>query len=188
MADRDLVNEISARKPDALEEAYRRHASVVLGVAHRVTASLVLAEDVLQEVFLRLWRGPERFDAGRGSLRSYLLIDGRARAIERVRSESARRDREYRSDRLELGRGDDVEREAWDLVLADHLREALNALGEGEREAIELAYYGGCTYRQVAEILDEPEGTIKSRIRSGLSDLHDRLLAVGIGGGAWHES
>ena len=72
-----------------------------------------------------------------------------------------------------------------DEDLVNHLRDALDALTDGEREAIELAYYGGYTYRQVASMLGEPEGTVKSRIRSGLLQLRDRLLAVDIGGGTW---
>jgi len=188
VGDADLVSAIAAGRPEALEAAYRRHSTAVLGVARRVTRDVALGEEVVQEVFLRMWRRPERFDATRGSLRSYLLIDAHARAVEIVRSESARKGREDRSVRLDPGPGDDVEREAWELLLADHLRDALDALTEGEREAIELAYYGGYTYRQVASMLGEPEGTVKSRIRVGLLHLRDRLLAVDIGGGMWDES
>jgi RNA polymerase sigma-70 factor (ECF subfamily) len=185
VGDAELVAAIAARRPEALEAAYRRHSPAVLGVARRATGGVVLAEEVVQEVFLRLWRRPERFDASRGSLRSYLLIDANARAIEVLRSDYARRGREERSVRLDASAGDDVEREAWELVLADHLRDALDLLPEGEREAIELAFYGGYTYRQVATMLGEPEGTVKSRIRAGLLRLHDRLLAVDIGAESW---
>ncbi|HEY8218388.1 MAG TPA: sigma-70 family RNA polymerase sigma factor, partial [Acidimicrobiia bacterium] len=115
--DADLVAAISDRRPEALEAAYRRHSTAVLGVARRVIRGGALAEEVVQEVFLRLWRRPERFDATRGSLRSYLLIDAHARAIEVIRSDVARRGREDRSARLDPERADDVEREAWELVL-----------------------------------------------------------------------
>jgi RNA polymerase sigma-70 factor (ECF subfamily) len=185
VGDADLVTAISDGRPEALEAAYRRHSTAVLGVARRVLREGALAEEVVQEVFLRLWRRPERFDASRGSLRSYLLIDANARAIELIRSDTARRGREDRSARLDAAPRDDVEREAWELVLADHLRDALDLLAEGEREAIELAYYGGYTYRQVASMLGEPEGTVKSRIRAGLLHLRDRLLAVDIGAESW---
>jgi RNA polymerase sigma-70 factor (ECF subfamily) len=185
VGDAELVSAIAERMPDALEIAYRRHSTPVLGVARRMTFDAALAEEVVQEVFVRLWRAPERFDARRGSLRAYLLIDARARAIEIVRSDSARRGREERSARRERGAPEDVEREAWELLLADHLRDALDSLTEGERVAIELAYYGGHTYRQVASMLGEPEGTVKSRIRTGLLRLRDRLLAFDIGGGSW---
>lgn len=183
--DAELVGAVAAGRPDALEAAYRRHSIAVLGMARRVTLDVALAEEVVQEVFLRLWRRPERFDAARASLRAYLLIDARARAIELIRSETARRGREDRKARLDSVGSADTDREVWELLLADHLRDALDSLTDGEREAIELAYYGGCTYRQVASMLGEPEGTVKSRIRSGLLHLRDRLLAVDIGGGTW---
>ena len=185
VSDTELVVAIAERTPQALETAYRRHSSAVLGVARRMTFDAALAEEVVQEVFVRLWRAPERFDARRGSLRAYLLIDARARAIETVRSNQARRGREERSARRERDAPEDVEREAWELLLADHLRDALESLTEGERVAIELAYYGGYTYRQVASMLGQPEGTVKSRIRTGLLRLRDRLLAFDIGGASW---
>lgn len=188
LADADLVAAVAEREPDALEEAYRRHSAPVFGVARRLLLEPALAEEVLQEVFLRLWRQPDRFDPLRGSLRAYLLIEANARAIEVVRRESARRGREERSAQREVESGQDLEREVSELALGEHLREALESLPEEEREAIELAYFGGYTYRQVAAVLDQPEGTVKSRIRSGLMRLRDRLLALDIGGGSWLDS
>jgi RNA polymerase sigma-70 factor (ECF subfamily) len=79
---------------------------------------------------------------------------------------------------------EDLDGELWSVVVAEHLRESLDALEATEREAIELAYYGGYTYRQVARILELPEGTVKSRIRSGLKRMRDRLVAAEIGGPA----
>jgi RNA polymerase sigma-70 factor (ECF subfamily) len=180
--DADLIEAVSNREPHALEELYQRHSVAVFGVARRVTGVQEHAEEILQEVFLRLWRSPERFDPTRGALRSFLLMDANARAIELVRRDAARRGREEKTIRLvEPPRGDDIGGEMWDLVVADHLREALDALTPMEREAIELAYYGGHTYREVASILEEPEGTVKSRIRSGLKRMRDRLVAADIG-------
>ncbi len=181
LGDARLAEEIVARRPDALEEAYKRHSASVFGVARRVLRDRALAEEIMQEVFLRLWRSPERFDAQRGTLRSYLLIDANARAIEVVRSDTARRGREDRTTKLARPNPEDVERAVWDAALADHLREALDSLSDGERDAIELAYFGEHSYREVALILDQPEGTIKTRIRTGLMRLRDRLLAVDIG-------
>ncbi len=180
--DADLVAVIADRQPDALEELYRRHSVAVFGVARRVTGVPEHAEEVLQEVFLRLWRSPERFDPTRGALRSFLLMDANARAIELVRRDAARRGREARTVSLaEPLRGEEIGGELWDVVVAGHLRDALDALTPMEREAIELAYYGGHTYRDVATILGQPEGTVKSRIRTGLKRMRDRLVAADIG-------
>ena len=174
---------VSDRNADALEELYRRHSVAVFGVARRVTGVPEHGEEVLQEVFLRLWRTPERFDPSRGALRSFLLMDANARAIELVRRDASRRGREERTVVLaEVEQGDDIEGEHWDLVVAEHLRQVLDALSPTEREAIELAYYGEHTYREVAAILGLPEGTVKSRIRSGLKRMRDRLVAADIGG------
>jgi RNA polymerase sigma-70 factor (ECF subfamily) len=110
-------------------------------------------------------------------------MDAHARAVELVRRDAARRGREERTVRVVAAPSADVDAELWDVVVAEHLREALDALTPLEREAIELAYYGGHTYRQVAAILSQPEGTVKSRIRSGLQRMRDRLVAADIGGG-----
>jgi RNA polymerase sigma-70 factor (ECF subfamily) len=185
LPDAALAAAVAARDPEALEELYRRHSVAVFGVARRVTGVAEHGEEVLQEVFLRLWKSPERFDPNRGALRSFLLMDANARAIELVRRDAARRGREDRTLRLvDTDQSDDLDGELWDVVVAEHLREALDALEPGEREAIELAYYGGYTYRQVAAILEQPEGTVKSRIRTGLKRMRDRLVAADIGGPA----
>ena len=187
--DAALVSAVVDRRPEALEEAYSRHSTAVYGVARRVTRVQALAEEVVQEVFLRLWHRPDRYDAARGTLRAYLLIDTHARAVELLRCDGARRAREDRTGRLEASRSDDVERDVWDIVLADHLRDALDEIPDMEREAIELAYFAGHSYRTVAKILDDPEGTVKSRIRSGLHRLRDRMVAVDIvGGEPWDAS
>jgi RNA polymerase sigma-70 factor (ECF subfamily) len=183
LPDAALVEQVGARRPDAVEELWKRHAPAVLGVARRVTGVAAHAEEVLQEVFLRLWRAPERFDPSRGALRSYLLMEANARAIELVRRDAARRGREDRTLRVPVAAPVEVEDEVWDVVLAEHLRDALDALSDEERESIELAYYGGHSYRDVAAILGLPEGTVKSRIRTGLLRLRDRLEAVDLGGG-----
>jgi len=173
-SDAGLVVAISRYNQDALAEAYRRHAGAVFGLAKRLLAEASLAEEVVQEVFLRLWNSPDKFDPGRGSLRSYLLAQCHGRSVDLLRSETSRRRREENDLRRTAEAGYDLEREVWDLTVADHVREAIAKLPEGERQAIRLAYLGGHTYREVAELLDEPEGTVKSRIRSGLK--HRRVL------------
>lgn len=181
LSDAALVVSIGRFHQTALAEAYRRHAGAVFGLAKRLLSDSARAEEIVQEVFLRLWNEPERYDAERGTLRSFLLAHTHGRAVDLIRSDVARRSREERQanhDTAELGY--DVAREVWDLALASHVREAMTALHPGERAAIELAYFGGLTYREAAEQLDEAEGTVKSRIRSGLKKLRGELLEAGI--------
>ncbi|MET0726777.1 MAG: sigma-70 family RNA polymerase sigma factor [Acidimicrobiales bacterium] len=181
-SDAALVVAIGRWRQDALAEAYRRHAGAVFGLAVRVLADRTLAEEVVQEVFLRLWDHPDRFDAARGSLRSFLLAQCHGRSVDLVRSESSRRAREEREQRQRAEAGYDIEHEVWDIVVADHVRAALHKLPDGERQAIELAYFGGATYREVAARLEQPEGTVKTRIRSGLRRLRAELSESGVRG------
>jgi RNA polymerase sigma-70 factor, ECF subfamily len=180
-SDAALVVAVGRWRQDALAEAYRRHAGAVFALACRVLVDRQLAEEVVQEVFLRLWDHPDRFDPGRGSLRSYLLAQCHGRAVDLVRSEESRRAREARDHRERAEAGYDLEHEVWDLTIAEHVREAMAALPEDERRAIELAYFGGRSYREVAAILGHPEGTVKSRIRSGLRRLRAALAESGVG-------
>ena len=183
--DAALVAEVRARRPEAVDVLWRRHSSAVLGVARRVTGNAPLAEEVLQEVFLRLWRAPERFDETRGALRSFLLMEANGRSIDAIRSDVSRRGLETRTAGRDRTAADPVAAEVWDGSVADHLREALDQLPDGEREAIELAYYGHHPYKVVATILGVPEGTVKSRIRAGLARMRDRLVAVDLGEHQW---
>jgi RNA polymerase sigma-70 factor (ECF subfamily) len=179
-SDAALVVAIARFREEALEEAYRRHGDAAFALAVRVLFDHALAEELVQEVFVRLWREPERFDPGRGSLRSFLMATIHSRAIDVVRSESSRRAREERHSRAQTEPDYDLEREVVELAVAEHVREALDVLSDDERRAIELAYLGGHTYREVAVLLEQPEGTVKSRIRVGLRRLRDALLDAGI--------
>jgi RNA polymerase sigma-70 factor (ECF subfamily) len=181
-SDARLVVGVARFREEALAEVYRRHGGAVFALSRRLTAERALAEEVVQEVFLRLWNEPERFDPERGSLRSYLLAHAHGRSVDLIRAETSRRNREEREARLNAESGYDLEREVWDLAVADQVRDALDSLSDDERAAIQLAYFGGHTYREVARLLDEPEGTVKSRIRSGLGRLRSSLVDAGIGG------
>jgi RNA polymerase sigma-70 factor, ECF subfamily len=179
-SDSSLVLAIARYEQAALAEAYRRHAGAVFGLARRLLNDQAQAEEVVQEVFVRLWNAPERFDADRGSLRSFLLANCHSRSVDVLRSETSRRRREERDARSTAESGYDIDREVWDMALAGHVKAALAVLTEGERAAIEMAYFGGRTYREVAEALGEAEGTVKSRIRSGLKRLRGELVSVGV--------
>ena len=181
VSDATLVVAIARSRQDALAEAYSRYSGAVFGLATRVLADRALAEEVLQEVFLRLWNEPERFDPDRGSLRSFLLAQCHGRAVDLIRSEEARRRREERQHRQPNVPRYDLEDEVMDVEIAGHVRDALALLPRNEREPIELAYFGGKSYREVAAALGQPEGTVKTRIRSGLRRLRAGLTDIGVG-------
>lgn len=173
-----LVVAIGRWREEALAEVYRRHGGAVYSLACRLLGDTGGAEEVVQEVFLRLWDHPERFDADRGSLRSFLLASAHGRAVDQLRADTSRRLREERNARETATAGYDIEHEVWDLALAEQVKAALSALPDDEKRAIQLAYFGGHTYRDVATLLAQPEGTVKSRIRAGLRRLHDSLAGV----------
>jgi len=177
-----LVIAVARYDADAFAEVYRRHAGAVFALASRMLWERPLAEEMVQEIFLRLWEQPERFDRSRGSLRSFLLMDAHGRCVDRIRADARRREREERTARAVAVAEYDVDLEAWDLSVGEQVRDAMAGLTDGERQAIELAYFGGHTYREVARILGQPEGTIKSRIRTGLQRLRRQLADRGIDG------
>jgi RNA polymerase sigma-70 factor, ECF subfamily len=179
LSDGALAMAMARYQQDALAEAYHRHAGAVFGLARRLLGGQAQAEEVVQEIFLRLWNQPERFDPERGSMRSFLLTQTHGRAVDLLRSDAARRRREER-DASERPAVEEIDHELWNLALAEQVRTALAALHDGERAAIELAYFGGHTYREVATLLGEAEGTIKSRIRAGLKRLRTELAAAGV--------
>ncbi|HVT42306.1 MAG TPA: sigma-70 family RNA polymerase sigma factor [Acidimicrobiales bacterium] len=182
VSDAQLVTSIARYSEVALAEAYRRHGGAVYGLAKRVLQNPTEAEDVTQEVFLRLWNQPDRFDAARGSLRSFLLAQAHGRAVDAVRASSSRQAREAR-DAMRTAQGPyDLEHEAWDLAVADQVASAMGSLPDDERRAIELAYFDGHTYREVATLLDQPEGTVKSRIRNGMRRMRAVLTDAGVRG------
>jgi len=182
LSDAQLVTSIARYSEVALAEAYRRHGGAVFGLARRVLQNATEAEDVAQEVFLRLWNQPDRFDPARGSLRSFLLAQAHGRAVDAIRSSNSRRARESR-DAVRTAEADyDMQHEVWDLAVADQVAHAMGELPEEERRAIELAYFDGRTYREVAQLLDQPEGTVKSRIRNGMRRMRAVLADAGIRG------
>ena len=165
------------QREEALSEAYRRFGQKVYRTAFGVLRRAELAEDVTQEVFVRIWQRPERFDPSRGSLSGFLQLDAHGRSVDVLRSERARADREIREQQLSDSSNAAVslEEEVMKRISSERIRDALETLEADERLPIALAFFQGHSYRRVAEALDLPEGTVKSRIRRGLSRLQELL-------------
>jgi RNA polymerase sigma-70 factor (ECF subfamily) len=172
-ADAILAARLVAGDDDALAEVFDSYASVVLAAARRVVGSGLAAEDILQDVFVTLWQHPDRFDALRGSLRTYLTTLAHHRGVDVVRSELRRMGRERLSARLipEQRAGDEADAQ----VVAEVVRDAVNLLPCEQRQVVELAYFRGLSYRDVAATAGIPEGTAKSRLRLALAKLEAAL-------------
>jgi len=164
----------------ALGELYDRYASEALALALRIVADRSEAEDVVHDAFVAFWRAIERFDPSRGSVRPWLMTLVRNRAIDRLRGRSANRDAPL--DEILPGGGVNP---TWEATLrrlsVAEVREALDQLPPEQRQAIELAYFGGYTYREVAKLTGVPEGTTNGRLRLGLAKLRS-LLMSGVSG------
>jgi RNA polymerase sigma-70 factor (ECF subfamily) len=170
--DARLAERVAAGDRGALERLFDSYGGAVKSVALRALRNETLAEDVVQDTFLQFWNAPSRYDSRRGSLRTFLLTIAHRRAVDIVRSEVARTRREERPpDPVHH----DVEQEVIERDLSEEVRAALALLTDDERAAIELAYYGGLSYVEVARRLGAPEGTVKSRIRSGMRKLSESL-------------
>jgi RNA polymerase sigma-70 factor (ECF subfamily) len=148
---------------------------MVHGVVLKVVRDPAQAEEVTQEVFVELWRLAARFDGTKGSARAWAATLAHRRAIDRVRSEQASRDRNARDAALTPRDHDVVVAEVETSIDQARVRRALARLSDIQREAVELAYFGGHTYREVAVLLGVAEGTVKSRIRDGMIRLRDEL-------------
>lgn len=171
-----LVDRIRAGDSDALGELYDRYAASALAVALRVVADRQEAEDVVHDAFVTVWRKIARFDAERGSLRAWLMTVVRNRAIDRIRARRPITDVTDADERSLLRTGPNP---TWEQALlqvsAADLRTALDELPDEQRRAVELAYFEGHTYREVAELTRVPPGTANGRLRLALAKLREAL-------------
>lgn len=170
---------IGAGDDGAFEVVYDRHSAAAYSLAYRMTGRDGLAQDVTQEAFLSLWRAHMRFDATRGSLRTWLLGIVHNRAIDALRKHVVHRDRRASDDGLEerLVSPDNTEGEVVRRAEARELHAVLRDLPAEQRDVLELAYFGGFSQSEIATMLDAPIGTVKGRMRLGLNKLRMELPA-----------
>jgi RNA polymerase sigma-70 factor (ECF subfamily) len=177
LADEDLMQLVADGEARALAVIFDRHGGPAFSLAYRMCGRRAMAEDIVQEAFVSVWRGGGRYDRGRGSVRSWLLGVVRNRAIDAFRRETVAAGRDVRDDaavaRVPAGTRTDTEAERRDE--ARQVRGALDELPDEQRQVIELAYFGGFTHAEISEMLSLPAGTVKGRMRLGLTKLRMTL-------------
>ncbi len=176
--DTEIIRRIASGDPDALGELYDRYASRVLGLTTRILTDPHEAQDVLQEVFLHVWRNPSNFAPERGALSTWILILARSRAIDRLRALRRRgRDRQVDLSDCDLPSDENPERRAGQRQEGRAIHRVLSDIPADQRRALELAYFGGYTQTEIARLTGAPLGTVKTRLRQGLMKLRDGYRA-----------
>jgi len=181
LRDGQLVELVAQKDAGALEALYDRYGRAAYSLARRILTEETLAQDVVQEVFLSLWRDARRFDAGRGTVATYLLSMTHHRAVDVVRREENLRRRRTSDEGLELA--PDPKARVEDEVEASErraeVRSALAELPAAQREVLLLAYFGGYTQREVAALVGVPLGTVKTRMAAGMRKMKEALQDAG---------
>jgi RNA polymerase sigma-70 factor, ECF subfamily len=179
--DRATVSRMAGGDSSALAALYDRHARAIYSLALRILADAAEAEDVVQDVFTQAWRQATRYDASRAPVAGWLMIMARARSLDRLRRRRARITTTEMDPSAPHPKDPDADQETLAITgeQADRLRGALRDLPDGQRAAIELAYYEGLSQSDIAARLHQPLGTVKTRIRTGLLKLRDALAGRG---------
>jgi RNA polymerase sigma-70 factor (ECF subfamily) len=184
LADEDLMQLVQRGEAAAFEVVYDRHADVSFALAYRMCGSRPVAEDVVQEAFLSIWRSGARYDRARGSVRTWVLGIVHNRAIDALRR-SVVHERRRASDEGIEERLQSPERTELEVARRDEartIRVLLDGLPTEQSRVIELAYFGGFTHTEIAELLGAPIGTVKGRMRLGLQKLRTELTAAEVAG------
>jgi RNA polymerase sigma-70 factor (ECF subfamily) len=178
--DRALMAQVVERDEIALEQLYARYGRACYGLARRILTDEQLAQDVVQEVFLTVWRDAARFDPTRGGFSSWLLSMTHHKAVDVVRREENLRKRRTTADLLEDRPvdGPSVHDEAWSSVRGEAVRSALSTLPDAQREVLVLSYFGGYTQREISGLTGTPLGTVKTRMLAGMKRLKDGLEGI----------
>jgi RNA polymerase sigma-70 factor (ECF subfamily) len=178
LADEELMPRVAERDPEAFEVFYDRHAGVAYSLAYRIVGSKPAAEEVVQEAFLSIWRSGARFDPAKGSVRSWTLGIVRNRGIDALRRDSGKAPKlTYDDDAILEARASDerTDEEAMRRTEAQEVRGALRELPEEQSKVIQLAFFGGFSHSEIAEMIGEPLGTVKGRMRLGMEKIRVRL-------------
>lgn len=180
LADEDLLTLVERGDADAFEVVYDRHSRVAFSLAFRLLGDRQAAEDLVQDAFLSVWRGAGGYSPSRGSVRNWLLSILHNRGVDRLRTLGAMARRQDALEQVELRRPDEPDAAALGIerVLAGTIRQELGSLPSEQHEVLRLAYYGGFTHHEIAEMLSLPLGTVKSRMRLGLERLRRGLGAT----------
>ena len=178
--DRALVARVLEGDAAALEALYARYGRPCYALARRILTDSSFAEDVVQEVFLALWRDASKFDATRGGFSSWLLSMTHHKAVDRVRREETVRKRRTTVEELDTAPSTHVavDEQVWSGLRGARVREALLTLPAAQRQALELAYFGGHTQREIAGLTDTPLGTVKTRMLSGMRKMRESLETI----------
>ena len=173
LADEDLMGRAQEGDARAFEMIFDRHVDVAFSLAYRMCGRRATAEDVVQDAFLSLWRSGARYDRGRGSVRSWVLGVVHNRAVDLFRRESVHAGKDVSDDGAvqRLVSGESTEREVQRRDDVAQVRAALSELPDEQRQVIQLAYYGGFSHTEISSMLDLPAGTVKGRMRLGLTKL-----------------
>ena len=171
----DLLTHVARGDQGAFERVYDEVSGPVYGLALRIVRDPAQSEEVAQEVLVDVWRTASRYEPGRGSAMSWVMMLAHRRSVDRVRSAQAAADREQRAGRSTGPAYDEVAESVQVRLEREQVRRCLSTLTDTQRESVSLAYYAGYTYREVAELLKVPLGTIKTRMRDGLIRLRDCL-------------
>ena len=182
LADEDLLTLVERGDADAFEVIYERHSRVAFSLAFRLLGDRPSAEDLVQDAFLAVWRGAGSYSSTRGSVRNWLLSILHNRGVDRLRTLAAMSRRQEALEQVELRRPEEPDAAALGIgqALAGSVREELSTLPGEQFEVLKLAYYGGFTHQEIAEMLELPLGTVKSRMRLGLDRLRRGLGEAGL--------
>jgi RNA polymerase sigma-70 factor, ECF subfamily len=179
LADEDLMARVRHADPRAFEVLYDRHSGVAFSLAYRMTGTRNAAEDVVQEAFLSIWRSGARYDPSRGSVRTWVLGIVHHRAIDALRRSNVHDRRRASDEGIEerFPAREETDVEAARREEAATVRSVLETLPPDQSRVIELAYFGGFSHSEIAEMLSAPVGTVKGRMRLGLEKMRDQLRA-----------